>query len=94
MSIRLFTALFVLVALTAFAPAPFPRARVDRNRIDLERVIALKPDLLVVWLHGNAQRQLEQLRRLGIPLFYSEPRRLDDIADSLLRLVDATYRAA
>jgi iron complex transport system substrate-binding protein len=58
----------------------------DNSRIDLERVIALKPDLLVVWLHGNAQRQLEELRHLGIPLFYSEPRRLDDIADNLVRL--------
>lgn len=58
----------------------------DNRQIDIERVIALKPDLIVVWLHGSAERQIEPLRALGIPLFYSEPRQLDDIADSILRL--------
>ena len=58
----------------------------DHHRIDLERVVALKPDLLVVWLHGSAARQIDALRKLGIPLFYSEPHRLDDIPDSVIRL--------
>lgn len=58
----------------------------DSRQLDLERIIALKPDLLVVWLHGNAERQLEPLRRLGIPLFYSEPKTLAAIPDSLTRL--------
>ena len=48
------------------------------------RVLALKPDLLVVWLHGNAERQLEPLRRLGVPLFYSEPTKLEAIPETLL----------
>jgi iron complex transport system substrate-binding protein len=54
-------------------------------QIDMERVIALKPDLLVVWQSGNTRRQLEQLAELGIPIFHSEPGRLDDVATSLLR---------
>jgi iron complex transport system substrate-binding protein len=54
-------------------------------QIDIERVIALKPDLLVVWQSGNTARQLEQLSRLGIPIFYSEPKKLDQVADSLVR---------
>ncbi len=58
----------------------------DANQIDLERIITLKPDLLVVWQHGNPERQLEQLRKLGIPLFYSAPRKLNDIPDSIVRL--------
>jgi iron complex transport system substrate-binding protein len=58
----------------------------DSQQLDIERIIALKPDLLVVWQTGNAKRQLEQLRQLGIPIFYSEPRKLDDIPDSILRL--------
>ena len=55
-------------------------------QLDMERVIALKPDLLVVWQSGNTARQLEQLRQLGIPMFYSEPQRLDQVAESLTRL--------
>lgn len=68
-------------------------------QIDMERVLALKPDLIVVWKSGNTSRQLEQLKSLGIPIFYSEPQRLDDIATSLTRLgqllgTDAQAQAA
>ena len=58
----------------------------SNEQIDMERVLALKPDLLVVWKSGNTARQLEQLKGLGIPIFYSEPQKLDDVATSLLRL--------
>ena len=58
----------------------------DNKALDLERIVALKPDLIVVWRHGNAQRQLDRLRELHVPLFFSEPRRLDDIAVSLMKL--------
>lgn len=75
-------------------------------QIDIERVLALKPDLLVVWQSGNTARQLEQLKQLGIPLFYSEPKSLEQVATSLERLgvllgtapaaarAAASYRAA
>jgi iron complex transport system substrate-binding protein len=58
----------------------------DSRQIDIERLLALKPDLLVVWLHGSSARQLEQLQQLGIPLFYSEPHKLDEIPDTVVRL--------
>ena len=61
--------------------------RVGSNReVDIERIAALKPDLIVVWLHGSSARQIEQIRSLGIPMFHSEPKKLDDIASSLTRL--------
>ena len=55
------------------------------SQLDMERVLALKPDLLVVWQSGNTARQIEQLRQTGIPIFYSEPTRLEHVADSLTR---------
>ena len=55
------------------------------SALDMERVLALKPDLLVVWQSGNTARQLEQLRQTGIPIFYSEPTRLEHVATSLAR---------
>lgn len=58
----------------------------SHRQIDLERLIALKPDLLVVWLHGGAARQLEPLRRLGIPVYVSEPHRIAGIGPTLRRL--------
>ena len=51
--------------------------------LDLERIVSLQPDLIVVWRDGNAQRQLEKLLSLGIPVYYSEPQRLEDIALSI-----------
>ncbi|MGU7781787.1 cobalamin-binding protein [Burkholderia sp. PU8-34] len=58
----------------------------DNKALDLERIAALKPDLIVIWRHGNAERQTDALRALHIPLFFSEPQHLDDIASSLRQL--------
>ncbi len=58
----------------------------DNRQVDMERVIAMKPDLIVVWMHGSSERQIDTLRQLNIPIFHSEPQKLDGIADSLLRL--------
>ncbi|MES2538491.1 MAG: cobalamin-binding protein [Pseudomonadota bacterium] len=75
------------VGYSDYPPAALAIPRVgDHKQLDIERIIALKPDLLVVWLHGNAERQLDHLRKLGIPLYYSEPHKLDSIADSVSRL--------
>lgn len=53
---------------------------------DFERIVALKPDLAIVWGSGNPPGQVAQLRRLNIPMFVNEPQRLDDIAASLRRI--------
>lgn len=58
----------------------------DNRLVDMERVIAMKPDLIVIWMHGSSERQIDTLRQLGVPLFHSEPQKLEGIADSLLRL--------
>ena len=58
----------------------------DSALLDLERIVSLKPDLILVWQHGNAQRQLDKLLSLGIPVFYNQPNRLPDIARSIEQL--------
>ena len=61
--------------------------RIGSNRqIDMERVAALRPDLIIVWMHGNSERQIEQIRALGIPMLHSEPKKLDEIPGSLNRI--------
>tara|TARA_R110001599_G_scaffold64023_3_gene178792 strand:- start:402584 stop:403522 length:939 start_codon:yes stop_codon:yes gene_type:complete len=70
-----------------YPPAALEIPRVgSHQQIDIERIIALKPDLLIVWLHGNSERQLGSLRQLGIPFFYTEPKKLTDIPVSIARL--------
>jgi iron complex transport system substrate-binding protein len=58
----------------------------DNKALDLERIVALHPDLIVVWRHGNAERQMDRLRALGVPIFHSEPKHLADIAADLDKL--------
>lgn len=58
----------------------------DNNALDLERIVALRPDLVIVWRHGNDERQLDRLRALGIALYHSEPRKIDDVATDLTAL--------
>jgi ABC-type Fe3+-hydroxamate transport system substrate-binding protein len=53
------------------------------SAVDMEQVIALKPDLVVAWKSGNRNAHLDKLRALGIPVFINEPRRIDDVAKSL-----------
>ncbi|WP_255212955.1 helical backbone metal receptor, partial [Burkholderia pseudomallei] len=75
------------VSYSDYPPAAKAIARVGSNKaLDLERIAALKPDLIVVWRHGNAEHETERLRALGIPLYFSEPRHLDDVAASLDKL--------
>lgn len=61
--------------------------RIGSNReIDMELLISLKPDLIVAWRHNSSERQIEMVRRLGIPVFQSDPQTLDGIPDGVLRL--------
>src|SRR5690606_9795784 len=54
--------------------------------LDIERILALKPDLVVAWSSGNSARQLARLRQMGFPVYQSEPRDFETIATSLDRL--------
>ncbi|MGH8853464.1 MAG: cobalamin-binding protein, partial [Telluria sp.] len=58
----------------------------SNSQIDMERVLALKPDLIVVWHTGNTTRQIAQVESLGVPVFHSEPRKLGQVADNIERL--------
>ena len=55
------------------------------DRLDVERILSLEPDLVVGWQSGNPAGSLERLRELGLTLYISEPRRLETIARSLER---------
>lgn len=52
-------------------------------QLDIERIVALKPDLIIAWQSGNNARQVARLRNMGYVVFDSEPRRLDDVARTL-----------
>lgn len=71
----------------------------DSEQLDIERIIALQPDLLIVWQQGSSAAQVARLQRLGIPLYFSQARTLDDIAGNVMRFgtlmgTDAVARPA
>ena len=73
-----------LAAAVRYSDYPPEAARLpqvgDASRIDVEGVIALKPDLLLAWRTGNPAGDVERLERLGFRVFVTEPARLSDIA--------------
>lgn len=54
--------------------------------LDLERILALHPDLVLAWHSGNPPRALQRLEELGLVLYRSEPAGLEEIATSLERI--------
>jgi len=51
--------------------------------IDLEALVALRPDLVIAWPNAGSARSVERIAALGIPVFRSEPRELEDIARTM-----------
>ena len=76
-----------IVAVSAYSDYP-PQARVlprvgDALRLDAERILLLKPDLVLAWKSGNRTVDLELLDRLGLRVFALELARLDDVPRAL-----------
>jgi iron complex transport system substrate-binding protein len=72
------------LAYSDFPPAARTLPRVGSEAaIDLEAVVALRPDLVVAWPNAGSARAVERIASLGIPVFRSEPRELEDIARTL-----------
>jgi iron complex transport system substrate-binding protein len=53
------------------------------ERVDLEAVAALKPDLVIAWQSGNVSAHVDKIKALGIPIYTTQPDRIDDVARSL-----------
>ena len=61
----------------------------DYSRVSFERILALKPDLIVVWLDGNRAADIHGLKKMGLPVLHTRAARLDDVS-RLLRLFGRT----
>jgi iron complex transport system substrate-binding protein len=63
------------------------------GRVDIERLIALRPDLVLAWQSGNSPLQIDRLERIGIRVFVTEVRALADIP-RIVRVVGALAGSA
>lgn len=79
-----------VVGVARFSDFPQAAARLpqigDGARVDIERILALKPDLVLAWKSGNQAGDISRLEQLGLRVFVTEPQRLTDVS-RLLRLV-------
>ena len=55
----------------------------SHNTINFEMIISLAPDLILIWHSGFGAENVAKLRSLGLNVYASEPKTLDDI-ESLL----------
>jgi iron complex transport system substrate-binding protein len=79
-----------LIATVEYANEPPAARRVPRigdvTAIDLERLVALRPDAVVAWPGGGNPAQRERIAALGIPVYEQQVLRLADIPSSVRRL--------
>lgn len=60
--------------------------------VDLEAVLALRPDLIVAWPQAATRRAIDRLEALGLPTYRSEPRSLEDVPLTIERFGALTGR--
>ena len=54
--------------------------------LDLERILALKPDLVIIWGSGNAKLLANKLRDNKLTVFENEPHNFEDIANAIEKI--------
>jgi len=79
-----------LVGTVEYSDYPPEAKKVPRvggySRVDLEAIAALKPDLVLAWESGNNMPQVDKLKGLGLTVYVSQPNKIENVADQLVRL--------
>ncbi|MCH7673202.1 MAG: cobalamin-binding protein, partial [Proteobacteria bacterium] len=58
----------------------------QHDMLDMERILSLRPDLVVAWLSGNPRASVRRLRELGLNVYIAEPKNLESIPSHMERL--------
>lgn len=58
----------------------------DVTAVDIERLVALHPDIVIVWPGGGNPAQIDKIAHLGFPIYRQQVNRLADLPVSLRRL--------
>ncbi|MBV8876103.1 MAG: ABC transporter substrate-binding protein [Gammaproteobacteria bacterium] len=79
-----------LIATVQYSSEPAAARNVPRigdvAAIDMERLVALHPDVVIAWPAGGNPAQRAKIEALGIPLYRQQVARLADLPASLRRL--------
>lgn len=63
------------------------------GQVELESLLALKPDLLLLWPDSVPEAQRQQLESFGIPLYVGEPHDLRQLAEQFTEIGERVGRA-
>ena len=63
------------------------------GQLNIERLLSLKPDLILLWPGSVGPAQREQLQRLNIPVYVAEPHSLEQLASQVQAIEDSLGRA-
>ncbi len=72
--------------------ADYPEAALEIPRIgnftgiQIEKIVALQPDLIIGWKSGNKLADLKKLESLGFTIFYSHPQNIMEISSELIKI--------
>ena len=85
-----------IIGTTAHADYPKAAENILRvgsyARLQIERIIQLKPDVIIAWKTGNPMDDLARLEKYQFKVVYSHPQTLEDVANELIMLGKITGR--
>ncbi|NIF21127.1 vitamin B12 ABC transporter substrate-binding protein BtuF [Candidatus Pantoea multigeneris] len=85
-----FSAGITPVAVSAWSDYPPAAKNIEQvanwQGINLERILQLKPDVVLAWRGGNPTRQLDLLQRTGIDVEWIDPDSISDMIAALTKL--------
>ncbi|WP_288985856.1 cobalamin-binding protein [uncultured Pseudoalteromonas sp.] len=84
----------LIVGTLDYADYPQEATKIERiggyNGISIEKLLMLKPDMVIAWKSGNQAEDLAKIKRLGIELYLSDPRFIEGVASEILKLGQIT----
>lgn len=79
-----------LVGVTRFSTFPAAAAKLPKVGSyvspDIEKIVKLRPQLCLAIRDGNPKRTVERLESLGIPVYVFDPKNLEEVVDTVVRL--------
>jgi iron complex transport system substrate-binding protein len=85
-----------IVGVTTFCD--WPAAALTKTRIggftnpSIEKIVSLKPDLIFATADGNRKDTVQQLERLGLPVYVTNPSDTQGVLQSILHIGEITHQ--
>lgn len=86
----------LLVGAVEYSDYPEAAKKVPRvggySALNIEAIVAARPDMILAWPEGNRGRELQKLRDLKLPILVTDPRDFKDIARAMTLFGQITGR--